>query len=226
MWPHSAPELIEVQRALANASPEPWHPPLRPFAVGGCAVYFPRGQEGRGARGDPAWAAAAVVRAAGGRVLAEVIVHSTAGAPYEAGLLALREGPVLESAVRALSLRPDVLLVDATGRDHPRRAGMALHLGSILDLPTVGVTHRPLLANGAWPDDMRGAAAPLLLEGERVGTWVRTKAGTRPLVVHPGWRVGLEEAIEVVLAMTGRYRTPAPFRVARQAARSARAEQS
>ncbi|HEY8236284.1 MAG TPA: endonuclease V, partial [Gaiellaceae bacterium] len=74
-----------------------------------------------------------------------------AGNAYEPGLLALREGPVLETAVRALTARPDALLVDATGRDHPRRAGLALQLGAILDLPSVGVTHRPLLADGDWP---------------------------------------------------------------------------
>jgi len=224
MWPRSAQELIEAQQALAGASPEPWTPPPGPLAVGACAVYFPRGQEGRGARGDPAWAAAAV--AEHGRVVAQSFVRAGAGAAYEAGLLALREGAVLERAVRALQLMPHVLLVDATGRDHPRRAGMALHLGSVLDLPTVGVTHRPLLASGPWPEDVRGAVAPLLLDGERVGAWLRTRAGARPLVVHCGWRTRLETAVEVVLAVTGPYRTPTPFRVARQAARSARAEQS
>jgi deoxyribonuclease V len=230
MWPRSAHELIEAQRALAAASPEPWSPdpaaPARP-AVGACAVYFPRGETNppaRGARGDPAWAAAAVVR--DGRVSAESIVRGHAGAPYEAGLLALREGPVLEAAVRALGVMPDVLLVDATGRDHPRRAGMALHLGAVLDVPSVGVTHRPLVASGAWPEDAQGAAAPLLLDGERVGVWLRTRTGTRPLAVHCGWRTSLETAVEVVLAVTGRHRTPTPFRVARRAARSARAARS
>jgi deoxyribonuclease V len=161
-----------------------------------------------------------------GRVSAESVVRGRAGAPYEAGLLALREGPVLEAAVRALEVMPDVLLVDATGRDHPRRAGMALQLGSVLGVPTVGVTHRPLLARGAWPEDVRGAAAPLLLDGERVGAWLRTRVGTRPLAVHCGWRTSIETAVEIALAVTGRYRTPTPFRVARRAARSARAARS
>jgi deoxyribonuclease V len=227
MWPGSAQELIEAQRALAAASPERWQPARSwsaPLAVGACAVYFPRGQmnrPARGARGDPAWAAAAVVR--NGRVVAKAVVRGNAGAPYEAGLLALREGPALEAAVRDLELMPDVLLVDATGRDHPRRAGMALHLGAVLDLPTVGVTHRPLLARGSWPEDARGAATPLLLDGERVGAWLRTRRGARPLAVHCGWRVGVDDAVELVLAVTDRYRTPVPFRAARHAARLARA---
>jgi deoxyribonuclease V len=113
----------------------------------------------------------------GQRVLAEATVTGVAAAPYQAGLLALREGPCQEAAVRALPLAPDVLLLDATGRDHPRRAGLALHLGAVTGLPTVGVTHRPLLADGPWPPDEPGAYTPLELDGERVGAWVRTRVG-------------------------------------------------
>src|ERR1019366_7253372 len=107
---------------------------------------------------------------------------------YEPGLLALREGPLLEAAVRALARMPDVLLVNATGRDHPRRAGVAVQLGAILELPTVGVTHRPLLAGGDWPPDQAGARSPMQIGGEEVGCWLRTRPRARPLAVHPGWR--------------------------------------
>jgi deoxyribonuclease V len=159
----------------------------------------------------------------GRRVLAEATVTGVAAAPYQAGLLALREGPCLEAAVRALPLAPDVLLLDATGRDHPRRAGLALHLGAVTGLPTVGVTHRPLLADGPWPPDEPGAYTPLELDGERVGAWVRTRVGARPLAVHPGWRTTLETAIAVVLGALQGHRTPEPFRRARHLARVARA---
>jgi deoxyribonuclease V len=216
-WPTSAEELVEVQVALANARTEPFRPGADP-AVGGCFVCFPRGKRGAGDAGDPAWAAASL------GALTEV-VRSAAGAPYEPGLLALREGPALEQAVRALVERPDVLLVDATGRDHPRRAGLALHLGAVLELPTVGVTHRPLLAAGPWPADEEGATAPLRLEDETVGYWLRTRRGTRPLAVHAGWRTDAETAVEVVLRETRGRRTPEPLRRARQAARAARAAQ-
>jgi deoxyribonuclease V len=222
VWPTSRAQLIEAQLALASASaPEPWQPPGPAPAIGACAVLFPRHQAGRGARGDRAWAAAAVLR--GRRVLAEAAVTTTAAAPYEPGLLALREGPSLEAAVRALALAPAVLLVDATGRDHPRRAGLALALGKVTELPTVGVTHRPLVAAGPWPSDERGARSPLRLDGETVGAWVRTRPGTRPLAVHPGWRTTLEVAVEVVLACTYDHRTPEPFRHARHLARVMRA---
>jgi deoxyribonuclease V len=135
----------------------------------------------------------------------------------------LREGPLLEQAVRALPQTVDVLLVDATGRDHPRRSGLTLHLGAVLDLPTVGVTHRCLLATGEWPADARGAASPIRLGDEIVGHWLRTIAGARPLAVHAAWRTSPEIALHVVLSCTRSVRTPEPIRRARTAARSARA---
>jgi deoxyribonuclease V len=185
-------------------------------AVGGCFVCFPRGETGPGGRGDPAWAAAAV-----GSDTA--VVEGEAGAPYVPGLLALREGPLLEAAVRALPRRPAVLLVDATGRDHPRRAGLATALGEILDLPTVGVTHRPLLATGDWPAAERGSVAPLWIGDETVACWLRVRPRARPLAVHPAWRTDLDTAVAVVLSATARVRTPEPLRRARTAARRARA---
>jgi deoxyribonuclease V len=138
-------------------------------------------------------------------------------------MLALREGALLEAAVRALPRLPEVLLVDASGRDHPRRAGLALHLGAVLEVPTVGVTHRPLLAKGEWPEDEHGATSPLVLEGELVGYWLRTRAGRRPLAIHAAWRTDPDAAVAVIFAATGTARTPAPLREARRAARTARA---
>jgi deoxyribonuclease V len=158
-----------------------------------------------------------------GRTAATTVVTGEAGAAYEPGLLALREGPLLAATVSALPEGPDVLLVDATGRDHPRRAGLALHLGALLDVPTVGVTHRPLLATGEWPGDERGATSPLRLDGELVGYWLRTKPGTRPLAVHAAWGTSPEDAIELVRAAITANRTPEPLRAARTAAREARA---
>ncbi|MGA8335851.1 MAG: endonuclease V [Solirubrobacteraceae bacterium] len=220
-WPTSADELIDAQRVLAAATPEPWQLPASgdPL-IGACVVVFPRGQTGRGARGDPAWSAATVLRRR--QVLAQATVTGEAAAPYLPALLALREGPCLEAALSALSLAPDVLLVDATGADHPRHAGLALQLGAVTGLATVGVTHRPLLAHGAWPPDQRGARSPLSLDGACVGAWVRTRAGARPVAVHAGWRTSLDVAIEVVLSSALGHRTPEPIRHARRLARLAR----
>src|SRR4051794_12972526 len=218
-WPADEDELEAAQAALAAAVPAPWHPGAAAApAIAGCFVCFPRGQDAPGARGDRGWAAAAT---AGGP---PAVVRGEAGAPYRPGRLALREGPLLEAAVRALARRPDVLLVDATGRDHPQRAGLALHLGAVLDLPTVGVTHRPLLAEGAWPTGAeRGARAPLACAGEEVGAWLRVSAGRRTLAVHAAWRTDVAPAVEVVLPATGPARPPEPLRRARRAARLARA---
>jgi deoxyribonuclease V len=137
--------------------------------------------------------------------------------------MALREGPMLERAVRTLSSSPDILLVNATGRDHPRRAGLALHLGAILDLPTIGVTDRPLLATGPVPAIDRWSTTELMIQGEVVAARMRTRLGARPLVIHPAWRTDLAIATDVVRRATGEVRTPEPLRAARRAARLARA---
>jgi deoxyribonuclease V len=219
-WPANAEELIREQEELARATPPPWTP-AGDLAIGGCFFCSGRGKAGPGVAGDPGWAGAAVLR--GARPKASAVVSGEAGAPYEAGLLALREGPLLEAAVRSLGARPDVLLVDATGRDHPRRAGLALQLGAILDIPTIGVTHRPLRAEGEWPQDEQGSRSPLRVDNDLVGYWLRTRAGTRPLVIHAAWRTDPEMAVEVVLASVSAERTPAPLREARRLARTARA---
>src|SRR5262249_51954574 len=155
-------------------------------------VCFSRGRVGPGATGEPGWAAAALVAGDGSVQLA--VVNGVAPAPYVAGLLALRDGPLLEAAVRGLPACPAVLLVNATGRDHPRRAGLALHLGARLDVPTIGVTDHPLMARGDGPADERGAHGLLRIEDDVVGCWLRPRRGVRPIVVHPGWRMDLETA--------------------------------
>jgi deoxyribonuclease V len=108
-WPNSADELIEEQSALGEEAPKAWEPGPA-FVAGGCFVCFERGPSGPGGAGDRAWAAAAAADLT-------AAITGAAGAGYEAGLLALREGPLLEAAVRALARQPDVLLVDATS-DH------------------------------------------------------------------------------------------------------------
>jgi deoxyribonuclease V len=189
--------------------------------IGGCFVCFARRGEGPGTPGEAAWAGAAL--AIGARIVSCAVVRGLAGDAYAPGLLALREGALLEAAVRALPEMPAVLLVNATGRDHPRRAGLAVHLGAVLRVPTVGVTHRPLLARGPWPPDEAGARSPLLIGEEAVGCWLRTRRRARPLAVHPGWRTDADTACAAVLAAVGRVRAPEPLREARRVARRARA---
>ena len=219
-WPATVDELIRLQLALGELAPEPWWPPRTLSRIGACFVCFERVQ-GAGAAGDRGFAGAAVTHRR--QLLAGVSSSGPAGGPYLPALLALREGPLLEEAVRALPITPEVLVVNASGRDHPRRAGLALHLGAVLGLPTVGVTTRPLVAQGAWPVDERAATAPLLLGDEVVGCWVRTRPGARPVAVHAAWQTDAQAAVEVVLAATRRARTPEPLRRARTLARIRRA---
>jgi deoxyribonuclease V len=120
-WPATVEELTWEQVELAGATSPLFRPTGDP-AIGACFVCFARGTTGPGEAGDPGWAGAAVVR--GGRVLASAVVTGQAGAAYEPGLLALREGTLLEAAVRDLPEKPDLLLVNAAGRDHPRRCGV------------------------------------------------------------------------------------------------------
>lgn len=218
-------DLEAEQRELAALAPEPWWPGPGPLVVAGAFVAFARGEHGPGRPGDHAHVGAAATRDT--TEIARTVVEGGARAAYAPGLLAAREGALLESALQALlaiGVRPDVLLIDATGRDHPRRAGLALHLGAVLGLPSIGVTHRPLRAGGPEPDDVTGAWTELRLDGEVVGRWVRTRRGTRPLAVHAGWRTDPETASDVVLRAVDRFRTPEPLRLARCVAREARAD--
>jgi deoxyribonuclease V len=212
---------VAIQDQLARHSPPPWRRPRRRLLVAGCFVCFARGASGRGAVGEPAWAGASLL--AGRKQLATAAVEGSAGAPYEPGLLALREGPLLEAALRALPEGPDVVMVDATARDHPRGAGLALHLGAILDVPSIGVTDRPLVAEAISVRHQRGESSPLRLQGREVGRRLCTRPGARAVCVHPGWRIDAETAVQIVLATTRRARTPEPLRRARRAAREARA---
>ena len=234
-WPTDAATLDAEQLRLAALEPDPWPLPSRPFVVAGCFVAFARGQQGPGHPGDRMWVGAALVRCPGLELVDSVVVPARAGAAYDPGRLALREGAALAAALAEVPVRPNVVMLDATGRDHPRGAGLALHLGAVLDLPSVGVTHRPLRAWGAEPGAALGDSTPLLLDsastggsagsqGQRVvGAWLRTKTGVRPVAVHSGWRVDAETAVRVVLAAVRVSRTPEPLRQARQVARTARA---
>jgi len=220
-WPDTPEEMIRFQDELGRLRPSEWVPPPgRPPVVGGCFVCFVRGGTGAGAAGDAGWAGAALFL--DGKLTGTATVAGEAGAPYAPGLLGMREGALLARAVERLPAPPELLLVNATGRDHPRHAGLAVHLGHLLDLPTVGVTDRPLLAVGAPPENLAGSRSPLLLAGELIGWWFRPRPGIRPLVVHAGWRTSSETALAVVTQAWGRSRTPQPLQAARRMARTAR----
>ena len=220
----SADALIEEQQRVGHLRPDPWHHDGPELVATGCFVAFHRGEAGPGAAGDRAWVGAATL--SGTRSHAEAVVAGVAGAAYEPGLLARREGQMLVDALSAVldaGPRPDVLLVDATGRDHPRRCGLAVHLGWLLDLPTVGVTHRLLTTRRDPPVLTRaGDTHPVVLDGEEVAAWVCTRDDVRPLVAHAAWRTDAATAASVAVRTAVRARTPEPLRRARELARTAR----
>lgn len=220
-WPTDRVALETLQQELAALEPPPWSAAAR--AMGGCFVCFRRGGSGSGSPDDPGWAAAVVMH--GHRISDETVVSGRSGAPYAPGLLAAREGRLLDLAVRSLTKRPDVLLVNATGWDHPRRAGLAVQIGWALDIPTVGVTHRPLIGEGSEPGSDAGAHTPLRTGDEQVGWWLRTRKDARPVAVSPGWRTDLDTVLTLVISSIERVRTPEPIRQARRLARTARGQE-
>lgn len=141
--------------------------------------------------------------------------------PYVPGFLSFREMPICRDAVRALRQTPDLLLVDGQGIAHPRRFGLACHLGVELDLPAIGVAKSLLVGKGPEPEIERGSVAELRIRDEVVGMAVRTRAGVRPVYVSVGHRATLEQAVELTLRYSTRYRLPDPSRRAHKLAREA-----
>jgi deoxyribonuclease V len=134
--------------------------------------------------------------------------------PYVPGLLAFREIPLLLQAFQKLHRRPDLILADAHGWAHPRRAGMACHLGLVLDIPTIGCAKSVLIGKYKMPASKRGSTSPLFDRGEQIGVALRTRDGVRPVFVSVGHRVSLPAAVRLVLGCSDGYRIPKPQREA------------
>ena len=138
--------------------------------------------------------------------------------PYIPGLLSFREVPVVLRALEALKTEPDVIIVDGHGRAHPRRMGIASHLGVLLDSPTIGCAKSILCGTVAEPENQVGAWSLLRDGAELIGAAVRTREGTTPVYVSVGHRVSLERAIDTVLQCCKRYRLPETTRYAHRVA--------
>ena len=140
--------------------------------------------------------------------------------PYLTGLLAFRELPAALAALQRLDTVPHAVLVDGHGLAHPRRFGLACHLGLALDLPTAGCAKTRLVGDFAMPAGPRGSRSMLKHQGELVGTVLRTRADVAPVFVSVGHRLSLRSATALVLRCTGRFRQPEPLRQAHLAARA------
>ena len=187
----------------------------------GVDVGFDR--RGREAR---ARAAVAVLSFPDLEPVAEAVAEAEVTFPYVPGLLSFRELPVVLRALERLERRrgnlPALLVCDAHGRAHPRRFGLACHLGVLADLPTVGVAKSLLVGEHGELPRKRGARRPLVADGadgpETVGTALRTRTGVRPVYVSVGHRVSLDTAVELTLALAPRYRRPETTRRAHRLA--------
>jgi deoxyribonuclease V len=138
--------------------------------------------------------------------------------PYVPGLLSFREAPAVLEAMKQLDVLPDLLLCDGQGIAHPRRLGIASHLGLLLDIPSIGVAKSRLIGTHGEVPDLRGAWVPLKDGSETIGAVLRTRKGVKPLFISPGHRIGLESAIAWVMACVTRYRLPETTRWAHRLA--------
>lgn len=211
-WEVTPAEARAIQRRLAGqviASGEP----ANVAVVAGVDISV-------GPRGSNAGRAAVVLlRWPSLEPIEQAIERATVHFPYVPGLLSFRELPLIVPAFARLSVRPDLVLVDGQGIAHPRRFGIAAHLGVLLDLPAIGCAKSRLSGAPAGALGLeRGARVPLLAGAETIGYELRSRTGVKPLYISAGHRISNEAAVEWVLRLTAGRRLPEPTRLAHEAA--------
>lgn len=211
-WPRTVGEAEAVQEGLrGRVTPGPG-----PVTIGTAA-----GLDVAYADDDRLVAAVVVLDAASCEPVDSAVVHGRAAFPYVPGLFAFRELPALLEALGRLTVTPDLLVCDGHGLAHPRRFGLACHLGVLTGLPSLGVGKTPLVGSWAEPGPARGDGSPLVDAGEIVGRVLRTRAGVKPVFVSVGSGVDLDTATRHVLTLTPRYRLPETTRAADHLCRQA-----
>lgn len=208
-WDVSPSEAVSIQRELAvHVRETPLGGPVE--TVAGIDVSI---------RGDLAQAAIAVVHLPDFEVVDRAIYRCEVPFPYVPGLLSFREIPAILPALEQLQVTPDVLMTDSQGRAHPRRFGLACHLGVLLDWPALGVAKSRLVGRFEMPAEAKGARAPLYDRGEVIGTVLRTRTRVNPVYVSVGQRITLAEAVDLTMACVPRYKIPEPTRLAHHLSR-------
>lgn len=209
-WDVSPKEAVSIQRQLR---------PLLRIEDDTAEVHRVAGVDvGFEQRGSITRAAVVVLEYPSLQPLESVLVREPTRFPYVPGLLSFRELPALLSALEQLSVLPDLILCDGQGIAHPRRLGIAAHLGLLLDIPTIGVGKTRLIGRHEEPGEEKGAWAPLLDGDELIGSVLRTRTRVKPLYISPGHRVGFDSARQWVMACTTRYRLPETTRAAHRLA--------
>lgn len=167
-----------------------------------------------GYEGDLARAAVVVLAYPSLEPLDYAVARRPALFPYIPGFLSFRETPAVLAALEQLRVTPDLLICDGQGIAHPRRFGIACHIGVLIDRPTIGCAKSRLVGHHDPVPDERGAHVPLVHRGELIGAVLRTRPGTKPLYISPGHRVSMATALSYVMACTTRYRLPETTRAA------------
>ncbi|MFQ5936043.1 MAG: deoxyribonuclease V [Acidiferrobacterales bacterium] len=209
-WPTSVSQARAVQEALRDRviTTDKFR---KPRFVAGVDVGFD--DEGAVTR-----AAVAVLEFPSLAPCEHAMVRRATRFPYVPGYLSFRETPAVLAALRKLRILPDLILCDAQGFAHPRRFGLACHLGLLTNIASIGVAKSRLIGeHGVLPPE-RGAWVPLIDDGERIGAVLRTRTGVRPLYVSVGHRISLRTAIKYVLLCTTKYRLPETTRAAHRLA--------
>ena len=210
-WPRTPAEALAVQDAL-RVRLRPGPGPAHPRSLAGLDVAYD---------GDRLAAAVVVLDADTLEVRDSAVVRGRPAFDYVPGLFAFREIPALLEALDKLSEPPDVLVCDGHGLAHPRRFGLAAHLGVLTDLPSYGVGKTRLLGTWEPVGPRRGDSSALIDDGETVGAVLRTRAGVKPVFVSVGHRMDLATACALTLALTPRFRLPETTRAADRACRDA-----
>ncbi|WP_252442282.1 endonuclease V [Pseudonocardia humida] len=212
--PATVAEAEVVQREIAARVEIPTGPVPPPRRVAGLDISYRKDS-------DLVAAAAVVVDVGTLEAVEEVVVDGEVGFPYVPGLLAFREIPMLLRVLDALRTPVDLLLCDGQGLAHPRRCGVACHLGVVTGLPAVGCAKNHLVGEHDEPGPARGERAALVEGGDVLGCVLRTQDGVRPVYVSPGHRIGVDQACDVVLGLCTEFRLPDPVRRADHISRRA-----
>ncbi|UCF80529.1 MAG: endonuclease V [Acidobacteriota bacterium] len=224
-WNVSPQEAVKIQKELAaRVRAFPLEGKVR--LVAGCDISFNHPRTGKDSGTGYAAVAVFEVTEEGLAPVEEVTAEGPLSFPYVPGLLGFREIPVLAAAFKKLRRAPGLILCDGQGAAHPRRFGIASHLGLLLDAPTVGCAKSVLCGQYESPPKERGGCSSLCHEGEEIGKMLRTREGVAPVVVSVGHRVTLDEACAWVLRLARRYRLPEPTRRAHALSNEARKLQS
>ncbi len=148
-------------------------------------------------------------------VIERVYSIETVNFPYIPTFLSFREGHAIVSAFKKLKIAPDILIVDGAGIDHPRHAGLATHIGVVLDVPTIGITKRILCGSGKEPSEA-GEANPLIYKGRKVGWLLKSTKRSRAIIVAPGHRISLDTSLSIVKTCLRSHKLPEPARLAHE----------